>query len=318
MTKNPAKTSTGKHGNELSSVSRVVSGISELSFNPEDVLFYHDSTSFDRRHVRILLDIGRSLTDKDFQGLPDDLTKEFGMDGGGQRVLSKKLSQGVVIEDLLGAYYPDTHTIVIYDVMCKIASRALDIDNPTLTRVVIAHEIVHAVTHLGKDSSGMMWKYFGQASDLDKELFAQVYSLLCLRHRKDKSGIDAFMRLSAYGDEIYESWRKYESVPAAVVNSALRWARVKTVGPGASNARELMDFMDSVREDITERVRRGTLDETPAWYYPDMIRHLRERILKEQGPASTDYYRERHEYLEDQLAEVEGLLGSGKKHRRGR
>ena len=82
------------------------------------------------------------------------------------------------IVDTLGEYYPAQGEIVIYDAMCHLAAAALNADVEVLKQVVEAHEIAHAVTHLGMDDEGQIWEHFAVAASEDKELFAQIYPLL--------------------------------------------------------------------------------------------------------------------------------------------
>ena len=87
-------------------------------------------------------------------------------------------------EDVLGAYFFRVPEIRLYWVVIGITARALGVSAEALTIVVLAHELAHAYTHLGRDIDSQRWdtERFA-ATELDiVEGLAQFYtSVLCRR-----------------------------------------------------------------------------------------------------------------------------------------
>jgi hypothetical protein len=87
-------------------------------------------------------------------------------------------------EDVLGAYFFRIPQIRLYWVVIGIAARIIGVIIEALTIVVLAHELAHAYTHLGRDIDNERWEtgHFAK-SDLDiVEGLAQFYpKVLCTR-----------------------------------------------------------------------------------------------------------------------------------------
>ena len=87
-------------------------------------------------------------------------------------------------EDVLGAYFFRIHEIRLYWVVIGITARALGVAVDALTIVVLAHELAHAYTHLGRDIDNERWETEQFANtDLDiVEGLAQFYTqVICTR-----------------------------------------------------------------------------------------------------------------------------------------
>jgi len=81
------------------------------------------------------------------------------------------------IFEILGAYYwEDQNRAVVYDLNCLLVVCKLDLDYESLKEIVAAHEIAHAVTHLGEYDS-LAWNNYGQSDAGKREFFAQPYRL---------------------------------------------------------------------------------------------------------------------------------------------
>jgi hypothetical protein len=87
-------------------------------------------------------------------------------------------------EDVLGAYFFRIPQIRLYWVVIGITARTLGVAIEALTIVVLAHELAHAYTHLGRDTDNERWetRHFA-GSDLDiVEGLAQFYTkVICAR-----------------------------------------------------------------------------------------------------------------------------------------
>ena len=101
-----------------------------------------------------------------------------------------------------------------------------------LMQVVLAHEVAHAVTHLGKDEKGEIWDQFSRADAQDKEQFAQAYSLIFFKADGKEQYERIFRELANHQSKKYNSWEQYDakSIEQAIVdvNADLRKARDRT------------------------------------------------------------------------------------------
>jgi hypothetical protein len=70
-------------------------------------------------------------------------------------LLSKILK---IEEDILGAYFFRKPQVRIYWLAIGIVALMLDVEIEALTLVVLAHELAHAYTHLGRDIDGRQWE----------------------------------------------------------------------------------------------------------------------------------------------------------------
>lgn len=87
-------------------------------------------------------------------------------------------------EDVLGAYFFRGPEIRLYWVVIGITARALGVSAEALTVVVLAHELAHAYTHLGRDIDSERWDTdrFARADLAIVEGLAQFYTaVLCRR-----------------------------------------------------------------------------------------------------------------------------------------
>ena len=155
-------------------ISKEIATLTDLEFN-ERVLIRYDSITLKRESVQILFNAGL-CTDSDAKQWDlrrDESEPNFPIENSIIDILGEYCPN--IMEN---SYSPAKKEIVIYEKMCQLAAAALKVDVELLKEVVIAHEIAHAVTHLGKDSDGEIWTQFCCAKTEDKELFAQIYSLL--------------------------------------------------------------------------------------------------------------------------------------------
>lgn len=145
------------------------------------------------------------------------------------------------IFDVLGEYYSAKRKIVIYDRLISAAAIALEIDADLLTDVVLAHEIAHAVTHLGKDAHDGVWKHFATALTEDKELFAQIYPYLLFRETSQVEPAAVMDRLTDYQPPHYRAWKDLTEESVDEINARLTVARAKAP-PDFSISRAFMGF----------------------------------------------------------------------------
>ena len=127
-----------------------------------------------------------------------------------------------VIDNLLGAYFPTEHRVVLYPRMLSLAGSDLGIDSDALSTVVYVHETVHAFVHLGRDLSDRIWNgYSIPARQVPQfrlsramEGIAQFYTYKLLESLNDSRLLEAFQTLEEHSDPIYRGWRetKYYSL----------------------------------------------------------------------------------------------------------
>ena len=55
-----------------------------------------------------------------------------------------------------------------------------------------------------------MWDAFESADSNDKELFAQIYTLLFFLKERNFFPVNVFRELSKHQDSRYNAWRKYD------------------------------------------------------------------------------------------------------------
>jgi len=142
--------------------------------------------------------------------------------------------------DILGEYDSKSHSIVIYEIPCKLASwglsRALGrTPSDDLLKVVMAHEIGHAVTHIGIDNRGSIWENFSIASRDDKELFAQIFALKCLEMRNENSAVQVFRELATKQSDVYNTWKGIYNESIKEIDELLLEARRKEPYEGREN-----------------------------------------------------------------------------------
>jgi len=225
------------------------------------------------------------------------------------------LDGGSSIVELMGVYLPDRREVIVYDKMCKIVAARLDLDVEPLKRVVAAHEVAHAVTHLGKDEKGRIWYFFDKALTEDKELFAQIYSLFHFRKARDRQALGVFLKLADYQDDIYNLWRKYEHSDIEDVNDMLMEKRLEKAdsdseeGPfglawDGMETLVLSRWMERAQQTIRSAMRAGRIDKKDLDFLRGLIRFCAGTIREDLGPGSENYLRERYEYMQSDLASL--------------
>ena len=144
--------------------------------------------------------------------------------------LQKKIQ--AINEDLLGAYFyrrlnPE---VQLYWIVIVTVAGMLGVSIEGLSLVVLAHELAHAYTHLGRDVDGNSWETeaFGKAELSVVEGLAQYYTgCLCVRLKERlPAALDAYQKLLGMQGDCYrahESWRTHnerrrgEAIRAAMI-----------------------------------------------------------------------------------------------------
>lgn len=170
-------------------------------------------------------------------------------------------------EDVLGAYFFRVPEIRLYWVVIGITARVLDISPEALTIVVLAHELAHAYTHIGRDIDSQQWstEHFA-AADLDiVEGLAQFYtSVLCRRlGQRMPSAIEAYQMLLERQSGPYRahlSWVKDDEQGGEVV----RVSMIECRSHGMTAAVEFTETIERYHRGIRARRTGRDLRETEA------------------------------------------------------
>jgi len=278
---------------ELERISGHVSSLANLVFDSTSVTMYHDAETLKARYVddlrRANLIPPREKLEQILSG--EDLGK-LGLDERDKDKVAekpKRVGPERPVVDLLGEYSPRNRTIIIYDKMCLLVGTALKINPSVLRRVVAAHEVSHAVTHMGMHG-GEIWKTFAYADRTDKELFAQAYCLFHLKKMKDTAALKAFYKLAKHQDFIYNTWKTFADEDIELVNEAHLRARRK----------EPVILIDVVEE--TEEILPET---TPMALVQDKIDAIEMEIAR---------YCNTHPKAPSDIMSVAKLLGKGKEY----
>lgn len=134
-----------------------------------------------------------------------------------------------VIDNLLGAYYPQRHRVILYDRMIRWVARELSIDKDALSTIVYIHESVHAFCHVGRDLNGRMWDGCPavitdspeEQINKPQEAIAQYYTFKLLELLGDDQLFKAFLSLEKVCSSVYRDWRQTEKYSLEQMHSLL-------------------------------------------------------------------------------------------------
>lgn len=162
-------------------------------------------------------------------------------------------------EDVLGAYFYRVPEIRLYWVVIGITARALGVSAEALTIVVLAHELAHAYTHLGRDIDSERWdtEQFA-AAELDiVEGLAQFYTaVLCQRlEQRMPSASSAYKALLAKQTGPYRAhldWVKADEQSGEIV----RVSMIECRSQGIAAAKRFTEAIERYRQGI--RIRPKT------------------------------------------------------------
>ncbi|MEO8383029.1 MAG: ParA family protein [Acidobacteriota bacterium] len=170
------------------------------------------------------------------------------------RVVSDRLaSRSLVITGLLGDYQSTSGKVVLYDEAIELCADKLSLRPRHVGSVTLIHETIHALTHLGRDLDGRMWRDFHLPA-ADGPLFepspfhealAQYFTHRHLVELRDAALLHAFEAMSARSTSVYRAWERLRHVAAEDVRS---WFMSVRRGAGAA-VPVLQVLVDAMRED---------------------------------------------------------------------
>ena len=153
-----------------------------------------------------------------YQNAPDDLKWLVKGEGDCQP------DPSIHIIDLLGVYQSRNNKVILYDLLIKLCALQLEVDYEGLKRVVLLHELSHAVTHRGLDPNDRIWECFDVASRDAKEYFAQIYTYKFLQGSA-QSCLAIMNRLSEVQPKVYQTYRESINKDVYIINKELLEAR---------------------------------------------------------------------------------------------
>lgn len=135
------------------------------------------------------------------------------------------------IIDLLGCYRPHDNKVIVYELLVHLCALKVGLDESILHRIVLLHEIAHAITHRGRELDGSIWDLFVAAEAEKKEYFAQIYTYKQLEREGKTAAITAMDALADQQPNIYQTYRSATAQDVATINASLLEAR-RQVPPG--------------------------------------------------------------------------------------
>ncbi len=128
------------------------------------------------------------------------------------------------IIDLLGVYQSRNNKVILYDLLIQLCALKLGVNYAGLRKVVMLHELSHAVTHRGLDSNDRMWECFDIADKESKEYFAQIYTYKFLQNT-EQSYLTIMNKLSEVQPSVYQTYQKSIDIGVNLINGELLAAR---------------------------------------------------------------------------------------------
>ncbi len=160
-------------------------------------------------------------------------------------------------EDILGAYFFLRGEVKLYWIPIGLIAGALNVAVEDLTVVVLAHELAHAYTHLGRDIDGHQWatNHFGD-SDLGViEGLAQFYTetvtdRLSNRFPNAHSAYEALLAIQAGPYKTHLEWTEQTGSRASEI---LRWCLLEARAKGKAKCAEF----ETLVKGANERLKRS-------------------------------------------------------------
>ena len=153
-----------------------------------------------------------------YQDAPDDL--KWLVEGEGDC----EPDPSIHIVDLLGVYQSGKNKVILYDLLIQLCALKLGVDYAGLRRIVLLHELSHAVTHRGLDSNDRIWECFDIADKESKEYFAQIYPYKLLQNT-EQSYLTIMNKLSEVQPSVYQTYQKSIDTDVNMINGELLAAR---------------------------------------------------------------------------------------------
>jgi hypothetical protein len=177
-----------------------------------------------------------------------------------EAVIADHVKSGtLVISRFLGEYdpgappreerYPESGLVRVFMPAVAGCASALSVSSRHLGTVVLIHETIHALSHVGRDLDGHMWNEFAQPPALDRlyapswlhETIAQYFTNRFLTELGDSKLLSTFQRLGEHLHPAYQAWRHIAHLPVEDVRAW--WMGVRR-GVGGDPAVHRLVFTD--------------------------------------------------------------------------
>ena len=164
-------------------------------------------------------------------------------------------------EDVLGAYFFRVPEINLYWVVIGITARALGVSPEALTIVVLAHELAHAYTHLGRDIDDERW-HVEEFARTDLEIvegLAQFYTqVLCRRlEQRMPAALEAYQELLKRQSGPYQAhqqWIEGDERAGEVIRVSMIECRTKRIRASEEFTEAVKRYSHGVRGRTQGRV----------------------------------------------------------------
>lgn len=156
-------------------------------------------------------------------------------------------------EDTLGAYFYRLPEIQLFWMPIAFVAALLSVPVEALAVVVLAHELAHAYTHLGRDIDSNRWELenFAAADLFIVEGLAQFYaSVICrkleMRYPAAMEAFDKLLNQQSGPYRAHEEWAKDHPARGEVVRACM----IKCRSQGVIEYPELIDEMRSTEKEL--------------------------------------------------------------------
>ncbi|MDE0085305.1 MAG: hypothetical protein OXU23_06305 [Candidatus Poribacteria bacterium] len=161
------------------------------------------------------------------------------------------------IIDLLGVYQSRNNKVILYDLLIQLCALKLGVDYAGLQRIVLLHELSHAVTHRGLDSDDRIWECFDIADKESKEYFAQIYTYKFLQDT-EQSCLTIMNKLSEIQPRTYQTYQESIDTDVNIINKDL-WEARRVVPTGFELYPESLKESWEIHFDNLQRYRSPKL-----------------------------------------------------------
>ncbi len=193
-----------------------------------------------RFEINIPVIESKAVVGRRLKGLCDaKLIREAGT--GGYDTDAKSRQADKPIADLLGKYDPQKNEIAVFGGLCEAVADSTHVSRKALERVVLAHQVTHAITHLGIDREGNIWRNFSASDEEARELLAHIYPLKYFVKNKEEEEIQAFRLLAKHQADAHNKWRLYEDKSMDEINQLMLDMRKRK--PGIRKSAAIGPFM---------------------------------------------------------------------------
>ncbi len=156
------------------------------------------------------------------------------------RLVAERIAnRSLVTTSLLADYQPGIGRVVLYKDAISQCADKLDLKPRHVGSVVLIHETLHALMHLGRDLDGRMWTEFA-LPDASSPLFepswfhetlTQYFTYQHILRLRDPALMHAFEAMSAKSAAPYRAWERLRDLP---IEDARNWLMSVRRGVGAA------------------------------------------------------------------------------------